>query len=174
MRDSTHSASGLGVAYSGMAAAVQDGSTVYWNPAGMSWLGGSGVALSADYIIPSFKFTSSTVGSTYEAFGDGGNGGVATLVPAFYGYTMLNPQLAVGLALNAPFGLSTDWNNEWAGMFYAVKSKVQTLNINPSVSWKVKSVPRARCRRQLRGTEGDAHERRDAADSDGAGATRWQ
>jgi long-chain fatty acid transport protein len=131
------SASGLGVAYSGMAAAVQDGSTVFWNPAGLSWLGGSGVALSADYIIPSFKFTSSPGGSTYEAFGDGGNGGVSTLVPAFYAYTTLNPQLALGLAVNAPFGLSTEWDNQWAGMFYAIKSKVQTLNINPAVSWKV-------------------------------------
>jgi long-chain fatty acid transport protein len=131
------SASGLGVAYSGMAAAVQDASTVFWNPAGMSWLEGSGVALSANYIIPSFKFTGSPGGSTYEAFGDGGNGGVSTLVPAFYAYTTLNPQLAVGLAVNAPFGLSTEWDSQWAGMFYAIKSKVQTLNINPAISWKV-------------------------------------
>jgi long-chain fatty acid transport protein len=131
------SASGLGVAYSGMAAAVQDGSTVFWNPAGMSWLEGSGVVLSADYILPDFKFTSSPGGSTWAALGDGGNGGVSTPVPAFYAYTTLNPQLAVGLAVNAPFGLSTEWDSQWAGMFYAIKSKVQTLNINPAISWKV-------------------------------------
>jgi len=32
------SVSGLGVAYSGMAAAVQDASTAFWNPAGMTQL----------------------------------------------------------------------------------------------------------------------------------------
>lgn len=131
------SASGLGVAYSGMAAAVQDASTVFWNPAGMSWLPGGGVVLAANYVIPSFKFTGSPGASTYEAFGNGGDGGVPALVPAFYAYTTLSPQLAVGLAVNAPFGLSTEWDSQWAGMFYAIRSKVQTLNINPVISWKV-------------------------------------
>ena len=37
------SASGLGVAYSGMAAAVQDASTAFWNPAGMTYLSGKNV-----------------------------------------------------------------------------------------------------------------------------------
>ncbi len=131
------SASGLGVAYSGMAAAVQDASTVFWNPAGMSYLAGSGAALSANYIIPSFKFTGTPGGSTYEAFGEGGDAGVSTLVPALYAYTTLTPQLALGIAVNAPFGLSTEWDSPWAGMFYAIKSKVQTLNVNPAISWKV-------------------------------------
>lgn len=129
------SASGLGLAYSGMAAAVQDGSTVFWNPAGMSQLGGSGVAVAAEYIIPSFKFTDA--GSTFAALGSGGDGGVSSLVPAVYGYTTMTPQLALGLAVNAPFGLSTDWDSQWAGMFYGIKSKVETVNINPALSWKV-------------------------------------
>jgi long-chain fatty acid transport protein len=129
------SASGLGVAYSGMAAAVQDGSTVFWNPAGMSQLGGSGLSVAAEYIIPSFKFTDA--GSAYSAFGSGGDAGVASLVPAFYGYTTMTSQLTLGLAVNAPFGLSTDWDSQWAGMFYGIKSKVETLNINPALSWKV-------------------------------------
>jgi long-chain fatty acid transport protein len=129
------SASGLGVAYAGMAAAVQDASTAFWNPAGMSQLGGSGVAVSAEYIIPSFKFTDS--GSAFSGLGSGGDGGVATLVPALYGYTTISPQLALGLALNAPYGLSTEWNSQWAGMFYGIRSKVETLNINPTLSWKI-------------------------------------
>ncbi|HYL02680.1 MAG TPA: outer membrane protein transport protein [Steroidobacteraceae bacterium] len=129
------SASGLGVAYSGMAAAVQDGSTVFWNPAGMSQLGGSGLAVAADYVIPSFKFTSA--GSAFDAFGNGGDGGVSSLVPAVYGYTAITPQLSLGLGVNAPFGLSTEWHSPWAGMFYGIRSKVETLNINPVVSWKV-------------------------------------
>ncbi|MBS0578535.1 MAG: outer membrane protein transport protein [Proteobacteria bacterium] len=132
------SASGLGVAYSGLAAASQDASIVFWNPAGMSSLPGSDIAVVANYLVPSFRFKSS--GSTYDGFGDGGNAGVSTLVPALYVKTSLTPSVAVGLAVNSPFGLSTDWNSQWAGMFYAVKSKVETLNVNPAISYKVNDV----------------------------------
>jgi long-chain fatty acid transport protein len=130
------SASGIGVAYSGMAAAAEDASTVFWNPAGMSTLGGSGLAVAGDYVIPSFRF-SPAAASTYATFGNGGDAGVSTLVPAAYGYLSLGPQLSAGLAINAPFGLSTEWSSPWAGMFYGIKSQVETLNINPSLSWKV-------------------------------------
>jgi long-chain fatty acid transport protein len=49
----------------------------------------------------------------------------------------LTPDVAVGLSLNSPFGLSTDWDSQWAGMFHAVKSKVETLNVNPALAWRV-------------------------------------
>lgn len=134
------SASGLGVAYSGQAAAVHDASTVFWNPAGMSLLPGIQGAAALHYIIPDTKFTSSGPlpgGSTYNAFGNGGQGGESAFVPALYGTWMINPQWSVGLAINAPFGLATEWDTTWAGQYHAIKSEVETLNINPSVSFKV-------------------------------------
>ena len=134
------SASGLGLAYSGMAAATQDASTAFWNPAGMSFISGTEVSVAADFIAPQFNFTSDggpPAGSTYAAFGNGGNGGVSAVVPAFYLRTPITSSVSVGLAINTPFGLSTDWNSQWAGMFYAVNSKLQTININPVISLKV-------------------------------------
>lgn len=133
-------ASGLGLAYSGMAAATQDASTTFWNPAGMTFLPRSQVTVAANYIIPSFRFSSAggpPAGSTYDAFGNGGDAGVPTVVPAVYGLVHVTPRLAAGLAINSPFGLSTDWDSPWAGMFYAVKSKVETLNINPALAWRL-------------------------------------
>jgi long-chain fatty acid transport protein len=134
------SASGLGVAYSGMAAATQDASTTFWNPAGMSLLPGLDASVAAQYVTPSITFNSAggpPTGSTYNAFGNGGDAGVSSWIPALYAKTTLTPQVSVGLALNAPFGLSTNWAGEWAGMFRAIKSRVDTLNINPVVSYKV-------------------------------------
>jgi long-chain fatty acid transport protein len=133
-------ASGLGLAYSGMAVATQDASVVFWNPAGMAFMPGSEVTLAANYIIPSFEFSSSGPppgGSTYNAFGNGGDAGVSTWVPSLYGRMQLAPRLSAGLAVNAPFGLTTEWDSRWAGMFHAVKSKVETLNVNPGVAWQV-------------------------------------
>jgi long-chain fatty acid transport protein len=132
------SASGLGVAYSGMAAAVQDASTSFWNPAGMTYLPGRNVSAALHYIRPSTDFTDG--GSTYAAFGNGGSGGESAFVPALHATWMLNPQWAVGLTINAPFGLATEWDQRWAGQFHAIKSEVETLNINPSVAYKVNNM----------------------------------
>jgi long-chain fatty acid transport protein len=137
------SASGLGVAYSGQAAAVHDASTSFWNPAGMSLLPGIQGAVALHYVIPSTKFTSSGPlpgGSTYNALGNGGQGGESAFVPAMYGTWMINPQWSVGLTINAPFGLATEWDTRWAGQFHAIKSEVETLNINPTVSFKVNNM----------------------------------
>jgi long-subunit fatty acid transport protein len=46
----------------------------------------------------------------------------------------------VGLAVNAPFGLATEWDNTWAGQFHAIRSEIETLNINPTVSFKVNNM----------------------------------
>jgi len=129
------SASGLGVAYSGMAAAVQDASTAFWNPAGMTRLQGINLAGAVHYIAPDTKFNDS--GSTYSAFGDGGQGGESAFVPALHATWMIDPQWAVGLTINAPYGLATKWNKSWAGQFHGNKSELETLNINPSVAFKV-------------------------------------
>ncbi|MFO1364286.1 MAG: outer membrane protein transport protein [Burkholderiales bacterium] len=136
-------ASGLGVAYSGQAAAVHDASTAFWNPAGMSLLPGKQVTGALHYIIPDTKFTSAGPlpgGSTYNAFGNGGQGGESAFVPALYGTWMINPQWTVGLAVNAPFGLGTEWDTTWAGQFHAIKSEIKTLNINPTVAFKVNNM----------------------------------
>ena len=47
------------------------------------------------------------------------------------------PALRVGLGVNAPFGLQTDYDANWIGRFQAMKSKIQTINLNPSVSYDV-------------------------------------
>jgi long-chain fatty acid transport protein len=137
------SASGLGVAYSGQAAAVHDASTAFWNPAGMSLLTGIQGTAALHYIMPSTKFSSSGPlpgGSTYNAFGNGGQGGESAFVPALYGTWMINPQWSVGLVINAPFGLGTEWDSRWAGQFHGIKSEIETLNINPTVSFKVNNM----------------------------------
>jgi long-chain fatty acid transport protein len=137
------SASGLGVAFAGMAAAGQDASTVFWNPAAMSLLPGVQGAAVLSYIAPRTEFkddgTSRLNGRLdLGALGDGGSDGAPNAwVPALYATWMLTPDWSVGLAVNAPFGLATEWDTPWAGQFFAVKSEIETLNINPTLSFKV-------------------------------------
>jgi len=130
------SASGLGLAYSGQAAAAHDASTVFWNPAGMSMLPGIQGAAALSYIRPSTRFGDAGT-STFGALGFGGQGGESAVVPAVYATWRLDPNWTLGFGMNAPFGLGTEWDSTWAGQFHAVKSQIETLALNPTVSYRV-------------------------------------
>jgi long-chain fatty acid transport protein len=129
------SASGLGNAYAGQAASAQDASTIFFNPAGMTRLPDRQVVMAGHLIKPQFKFD----GAVSPAIG-GGNGGDAgdlTLVPNAYFAYRLTPDVYLGIAMNAPFGLKTEYDNTWLGRTQAIKSDLKTINLNPSIAWKV-------------------------------------
>jgi long-chain fatty acid transport protein len=90
-------------------------------------------------ITPSFKFRDS--GSAAAAFqplgGDGGDAGSLNVVPNLYFALPINRQLSFGLGINAPFGLVTEYDNNWIGRYQGIKSDVKTINVNPAVAWRV-------------------------------------
>jgi long-chain fatty acid transport protein len=127
-------ASGLGNAYAGQAAAATDASTVFFNPAGMTYLPDRQVVVVGHLIRPQAEFT----GTVSPAIG-GGNGGDAgdlALVPNAYLVYRLTPDVHLGVGMNAPFGLKTEYDPDWKGRTQAVKSEVKTINLNPSIAWK--------------------------------------
>ncbi|MGC2047225.1 MAG: outer membrane protein transport protein [Gallionella sp.] len=133
------SASGMGNAFAGGAASAEDASTVFFNPAGMSRLNGKQVVVAGHAIKPSVKFsdTGSAAALFQTAGGNGGDAGRLALVPNAYFTMEVNPQTRVGLGINAPFGLQTEYDSNWIGRFQAIKSNIQTINLNPSVSYDV-------------------------------------
>jgi long-chain fatty acid transport protein len=133
------SASGLGNAYAGGAASAEDASTVFFNPAGMSRLSGKQIVVAGHAITPSAKFSNngSVAASAQTLGGTGGDAGGMAFVPNAYFAMEVNPAMKVGLGINAPFGLQTEYDSNWMGRFQAVKSKIQTVNLNPSISYDV-------------------------------------
>jgi long-chain fatty acid transport protein len=133
------SASGLGNAYAGGAASAEDASTVFFNPAGMSRLSGKQVVVAGHAITPSAKFSNngSTAATAQTLGGTGGDAGGLAFVPNAYFVMEVNPAMRVGLGINAPFGLQTEYDSNWMGRFQAIKSKIETINLNPSVSYNV-------------------------------------
>ena len=134
------SASGLGNAYAGGAAAAEDASTVFYNPAGMMLLKGQQVSGMLHYIVPSAKFdkeTGQNVLTTPYSGGNGGDAGGGKLVPNLFYTAQLSDDLAVGFGISTPFGLTTEYDKTWVGRYHAVKSDVMTINFNPSVAYKV-------------------------------------
>jgi long-chain fatty acid transport protein len=125
------SASGMGNAFAGGAAIADDASTVFFNPAGMSRLSGKQIVIAAHAIKPSAKYTSSA------GVPSGGDAGSTAVVPNAYFVMELKPDLKFGLGLNAPFGLQTKYDANWAGKQQAILSRIETVNVNPSLSYQV-------------------------------------
>lgn len=130
------SGSGLGNAYAGGAASAEDASTVFFNPAGMANIKGRQFVVAAHAIKPSAKFSNN---GSFAALGtdNGGDAGSLAIIPNFYYVADINQQWKYGAGVNSPFGLKTEYSSTWIGRNLAIKSDLQTININPSVSYKM-------------------------------------
>lgn len=132
------SASGLGTAFAGGAAEAADASTLWSNVAGMTRIGESQVSGTLHLITPSLKFRNAgSLAATGQGLGgSGGDAGGTAPVPNFYVTKPLQNGLSIGLGVTAPWGLVTEYDDGWVGRFQAIKSGIQTLNINPGLAWK--------------------------------------
>jgi long-chain fatty acid transport protein len=138
------SAASAGYAYAGAAAVAEDASTIFFNPAGMSLQSGNELQIGGHYIIPKaeFKNQGSNNGlppplSGPLLGGNGGDAGEAALVPNLFYMHDFSDKWKAGIGITAPFGLVTEYDNGWVGRYYALKSDLATLNINPSVAYKI-------------------------------------
>ena len=136
-------ASGSGNAFAGAAAIAEDASTIFFNPAGMSYLPDSQFVAAGQAIKPTASFNnndSKTIGPLGTPVsmrgGNGGDPGSWAFLPNFYYAKAVTDSIHLGLGVNSPFGLETQYDNGWVGRYQALKSQLQTININPSVSFK--------------------------------------
>jgi long-chain fatty acid transport protein len=132
--------SGMGNAYAGAAAVAEDATTIFYNPAGMTYLPDSQLVVAVHAIKPSVDFSNqgsrSGVGTPMTG-GNGGDAGDWAFVPNLYYAKAVNDSFRLGIGVNAPFGLKTEYDDNWVGRYHAIKSELQTININPSLAFKV-------------------------------------
>ena len=136
-------AGGMGNAFAGAAAVAEDASTIFFNPAGMSYLQGNQFVAAAHAIKPTADFSnngSRTIGSlgTPVAMrgGNGGDPGSWAFLPNFYFAKAVTDAIHLGIGVNSPFGLKNEYDNGWVGRYQALSSELKTVNINPSMSFK--------------------------------------
>ncbi|MCE1182853.1 MAG: outer membrane protein transport protein [Rhodocyclales bacterium] len=145
-------ASGTSVAFAGAAAVAEDASTIYFNPAGMTYLPeGHSVVAGGTLIHRSVKFTDTgttampvinpltglPTGATHPIGDNGGNGGGAGLAPALYYSYAVTPALRVGLGFSVTYGSETEYDPNFAGRFSGRYTSIHQMNLNPSVAYKV-------------------------------------
>ena len=147
---SEQSVSGLGTAFAGGAASAEDASTLFFNPAGLARLDQGEFQMGLHAILPSDEF--SDRGSRYNLPGtpfnglpvlgnNGGNAGVNHIIGNMYlSQPLLRNSsygdLTVGLGVTSPFGLETDYSPDWVGRYAALRTKLVTLDIQPTIAWR--------------------------------------
>lgn len=143
----------IGRAFSGGAAAADDPSTIFYNPAGMTELPGIQIATGATalFIDSHQRDLGSTIsrpavgplaGSAVAAPISGGNGGnpfaPIVPVPTTYASTQIGQsRLWLGFGLSAPFGLKLRYAPDFVGRYNSTYSNLLTLNAQPSFAWRV-------------------------------------
>ena len=132
-------ASGLGVSYAGSAAVADNASTIFFNPAGMTLLPGRQISLGVSAVRPSYRFRNLGSSASFGLAGsNGGDAGSWAALPNAYVSWQLTPQWHAGIGISSPFGLATKYEDpNWIGRFHAVNTEIRTVNVNPSLAYRV-------------------------------------
>ena len=129
------SVKGLGAALSGVASDTDDPASLFFNPAGVAYTDKFTLALGANMIDLSFEFND--IASTPVGGQSTNNGGTPAFVPNIYVVAPITDKINFGLGVTAPFGLVTEYDDDWIGRFHAIKSDLKMYNINPTISYAV-------------------------------------
>lgn len=128
------SAGALGRAYAGVGVDGTDISGVYYNPATMTLH--PGTAIQAGFV---------AVGLDLAFEGEDKDGNPTTengqyntqAIPHGYISHQLTDNMWIGLAMTVPFGMGTEYKDNWAWNNRGISAEVLTFDFNPNVAWKV-------------------------------------
>jgi long-chain fatty acid transport protein len=120
-----------------MVAVGDDLSTLFWNPAGMAFQTDEGVQLmfGTTLIWPKESFSGS---APYPGYGYTADQVEQTFFPMhlFVGIPV-NDRLEVSFALYNPFGLGTEWNDDFLGNYIAKKTDLMVFDLGASMAYQL-------------------------------------
>lgn len=120
----------MGRAGAGVASPCSDASSVFFNPAGLSFektqlgLGGSLVGPRGSFTDTASSLVSKLNNHWYP-------------IPNIYFSKPMAQRAAFGLGIFAPYGLTTDWPTDSQGRFLGYKSLVQAIYLQPTLAVKL-------------------------------------
>ena len=112
-------------------AVANDASAIYWNGAGLSFVKGTNIVFGTSLIAPNSKFRGVAPDVTEY------RGKNLLFYPVhFFGSHQINDKFTVGLGFTTPFGLGTEWDENWLGKYLAVETELKTFIITPVIAYK--------------------------------------
>lgn len=130
----------LGNYHAGYAAAAEDASTAFYNPAGLTRFNHQQFVIAGDGIVTSFKYhgniavntLNNNVPQTVTA-----QGGVVGIVPALHFVAPLNDRFVYGLSVDVPFGLRSYYGNSTIMRYASMQTSVQVIDVSPALAFKI-------------------------------------
>lgn len=130
------SAGALGRAYAGVGVDGTDISGVYYNPATMTLH--PGTQIQAGFVAVGLDLAFDGVDNQTGTNRITENGQYNTqAIPHGYISHQLNDSMWVGLAMTVPFGMGTEYDDNWDWGNRGISAEVLTFDFNPNVAWKV-------------------------------------
>ena len=131
----------MGSAYAGAAASADDASSLAYNPAAASIAEGGDFSLDAVGIFPvsSANYSTALTSAGTPASGSHmANGFIRNaVIPDLAARQRLSEKWSVGLSVSVPWGLATDYPSSYAGRYYGLETKLETVNVSPVVSYDI-------------------------------------
>lgn len=123
------------------AAAARDPAGQFANPAALASLEGTQVVLGGMLIAPRAPYAdrgSTLLDGAARLPGASGDGSRTGTAPWVFASRRLSPDLALGLAVTAPFGLATDYGRgrDFVGRYQGVESRIESLAFGPALAWR--------------------------------------
>ena len=127
------SAGALGRAYAGVGVDGTDLSGVYYNPATMTLH--PGTQIQAGFVAVGLDLAFEGTGQ-YDGVSENGQYNTQA-IPHGYISHQINDSVWVGLAMTVPFGMGTEYDDNWEFANRGISAEVLTFDFNPNVAWKV-------------------------------------
>lgn len=144
---------GNGNAFAGAAATAEDASTIFFNPAGMTYLPqGHNISVVGTILERTIKYKDTGTrtfnnGAPFTAppgslsinapTGNGGDGGGVGLIPAGYWSYAYSKDLRFGVGVSPTFGNETEYSKNFRGFNSGFSAAQVQININPSIAYKL-------------------------------------
>jgi len=125
-----HSACVMGRAGAGVAAPCDDGSAIFFNPAGLAAVPGGVASIGVTAVQPRGRFTNETTGQVSSL------NRRTYLIPTLYLAAPVR-RIVAGVGVFAPYGLTSDWPTSSEGRFLGYRSSLQGIYVQPTVAARI-------------------------------------
>src|SRR5437867_1362301 len=121
----------MGRAGTGVAAPCNDGSAIFFSPAGLAGLTGGRVTIGVTLLDVEGGFTDDILQQETRL------NDPFLAIPQVYVAYGVTPKLGVGIGLFAPYGLQTRWPLSFDGRFAGYKNMLRAVYVQPTLSYQV-------------------------------------
>lgn len=121
----------LARAFAATGAPCDDASSVYWNPGALPRERGFSILAGAAAIALKGDFTRDSTLERHDTDAP------TAVVPHLFATYRTAGRLAYGLGVYVPYGLTSEWKDDFPGRFSAKKAALQTIYVQPNVAFEL-------------------------------------